>query len=73
MTDSWREIASNLAKALESFMAYDGYGEGGAADANRGDWKSAERAIDAYDRAVRISTIVTRPQRPSGEDSDGQE
>jgi len=50
MTDDlrWREIADNLAKALESFMAYDGYGQGGAEDGNRGDWRAAERAMDDY-------------------------
>jgi hypothetical protein len=52
LTD-WQQIADDLASALRSFMAYDGYGQGGAADGNRGDWRGAERAEAAYDAAKR--------------------
>ena len=44
----WESIANDLADALESFMGYDGYGQGGADDSNRGDWRSAENAMSAY-------------------------
>lgn len=47
----WERIADDLMRALESFMAYDGYGQGGAADGNSGDWRAAERAEDAYRKA----------------------
>jgi hypothetical protein len=47
----WQKIADDLAGALRSFMSYDGYGQGGAADGNRGDWRAAERAEDAYTKA----------------------
>lgn len=50
MTD-WEVIANNLAEALQSFMGYDGYGQGGADDANRGDWREAEKAMDNYNKA----------------------
>jgi hypothetical protein len=48
---NWERVADDLMRALESFMAYDGYGEGGAADGNRGDWRSAGQAEDAYRKA----------------------
>ena len=48
----WREIADHLAAALDSFMAYDGMGQGGADDANRGDWRAAEQAMTDYRKAV---------------------
>lgn len=47
----WHSIANELAEALRSFMSYDGYGQGGAEDSNRGDWRAAERAIDRYEDA----------------------
>lgn len=47
----WERIADDLAAALDSFTAYDGYGQGGAADGNCGDWRAAERAQDAYREA----------------------
>ena len=49
----WRAIADGLAAALASFMAYDGYGQGGADDSNRGDWRAAEKAINRYEEAGR--------------------
>lgn len=49
----WERIADDLMLALESFTAYDGYGQGGADDSNRGDWRAAERAEDAYRKAKR--------------------
>ena len=50
MTD-WQSIAEDLAAALQSFTAYDGYGEGGAADGNRGDWTGADAAFDRFHAA----------------------
>jgi hypothetical protein len=47
----WEQIADDLADALASFTAYDGYGQGGPDDGNRGDWRKAERAEDAYRKA----------------------
>ena len=44
----WQSIAEDLAAALQSFTAYDGYGEGGAADSNRGDWERADAALDRF-------------------------
>jgi hypothetical protein len=44
----WEKVADDLFTALDSFMAYDGYGQGGSDDANRGDWKGAQSAQDAY-------------------------
>lgn len=41
-----RELIADLLSALESFTGYDGYGQGGADDANRGDWRRAEEVID---------------------------
>jgi hypothetical protein len=49
----WKAIATKLYEALRSFTAYDGYGQGGAADANRGDWSGAEKAAWDYERATR--------------------
>lgn len=49
----WQSIAENLANALETFMAYDGYGQGGAEDSNRGNWSQAHDAMDRYNEAVR--------------------
>jgi len=46
----WEAIADDLKAALDSFMAYDGYGEGGADDSNRGDWSGAEKAAVAYEQ-----------------------
>lgn len=48
---NWQAIATDLASALESFMAYDGYGQGGADDGNRGDWRGAERAMPRFEVA----------------------
>lgn len=50
-SDPWRAIAEALADALESFMSYDGYGQGGADDMNRGNWRNAEKALDDYRKA----------------------
>jgi hypothetical protein len=48
----WLSIANELAEALGSFMGYDGYGQGGSDDANRGDWRAAEAAMDRFNKAV---------------------
>lgn len=48
METDWEKIADELYNALNSFMGYDGYGQGGADDANRGDWNGAEKASARY-------------------------
>lgn len=48
----WKQIATDLYEALQSFMAYDGYGQGGVEEGNRGDWKKADKAQDAYAEAI---------------------
>ena len=48
----WQAIATKLYEALRSFTAYDGYGQGGSDDSNRGDWKKAEMAAWDYERAT---------------------
>lgn len=52
MTADWESIAHDLAVALESFTAYDGYGRGGADDSNRGDWNAADNALNRYHEAT---------------------
>lgn len=44
----WESIAESLARVLESFTAYDGYGQGGAEASNLGDWRGADEALAAY-------------------------
>jgi hypothetical protein len=51
MEPDWEKIANALADALQSFLGYDGYGEGGSDDANRGDWNGAYEAIANYHKA----------------------
>lgn len=48
----WKQIATDLYEALQSFMAYDGTGLGAAGDGNRGDWRAAEKAELAYAEAI---------------------
>lgn len=49
---TWEQIAHQLAEALRSFTAYDGLGEGGADDSNKGDWEMADRAMINYETKV---------------------
>jgi hypothetical protein len=52
---TWEQVALQLHDALSSFMAYDGMGQGGAEDGNRGDWELAERAMINYSARSRCS------------------
>ena len=47
----WERIADGLMEALDSFMAYDGYGQGGSDDGNRGNWSAATAAEFSYREA----------------------
>jgi hypothetical protein len=44
----WETVARDLAAALGSFLAYDGYGQGGAGAANLGNWAAADDAMDQF-------------------------
>lgn len=63
MATNWEPIATKLYEALRSFTAYDGYGQGGAADANKGDWPTAAKAEDDYNYALRTMEVLPVNQR----------
>jgi hypothetical protein len=58
---NWQEIATELHDALHSFMAYDGLGQGGTDDMNKGNWKLADNAMSHYDYAL-LNTETPMPQ-----------